>query len=73
MAMKDQSETLKRLTKEYRSLGLSETEAKLAAQMEDAVRDVEQSSRSLLLAAKSIGMTDAAARALCHSGQMVCT
>jgi hypothetical protein len=46
MAMKDQSETLKRLTKEYRSLGLSETEAKLAAQMEDAVRDVEQSSRS---------------------------
>jgi hypothetical protein len=49
MAMKDQigSETLKLLTKEYRSLGLSETEAKLAAQMEDAARDVEQSSRSL--------------------------
>jgi hypothetical protein len=67
------SQTLKRLTKEYRSLGLSETEAKLAAQMEDAVRDVEQSSRSLFLAAKSIGMTDAAARALCHSGQMICT
>jgi hypothetical protein len=28
------SQTLKRLTKEYRSLGLSETEAKLAAQMD---------------------------------------
>jgi len=73
--MKDQngSETLKRLVKEYRSLELSETEAKLAAQIEDAVRDVKKSSRSLYVAAKSIGMTDEAAKALCHSGQMICT
>jgi hypothetical protein len=75
MAMKDQigSEGLNRLAKEYQSLGLSKTEAQLAAQMEDAVRDVEESSRSLYLAAKSIGMTDEAAKALCHSGQMICT
>jgi hypothetical protein len=64
---------LKRLAKEYRSLGLSETEAKLAAQIEDAVRDVEESSRSLHLAAKSIGMPPEAATALCHSSQIVCT
>ena len=71
--MKDQigSETLKRLTKEYRSLGLSESEAKLAARMENAVRGVEESSRSLRLAAKSIGMTDEAAKAFCDAGQMV--
>ena len=58
------SETLKRLTKEYRSLGLSETEAKLAAQMEDATRSVEESSRKLHHAAKSIGMTEEAAKSL---------
>jgi hypothetical protein len=64
--MKNQTgkETLKRLTKKYRSLGLSETEAKLAAQMEEAVRDVEESSRNLHLAAKSIGMTEEAAKSL---------
>jgi hypothetical protein len=74
MTMKDQisTDTLKRLAKEYRSLGLSETEARLAAQMEHAVRNVEESSRSLHLAAKSIGMTDEAAKAFCDSGQMVC-
>ena len=73
--MKDQigSATLKRITKEYRSLGLSESEAKLAAQMENAVRGVKESSRSLHLAAKSIGMTDEAAKALCHPSQLVCT
>jgi hypothetical protein len=72
--MKNQmgKDALKRLTKEYRSLGLSETEAKLAAQIEDAVREVEESSRSLHLAAKSIGMTDEAAKSLCHSAQMIC-
>jgi hypothetical protein len=64
---------LKGLARQYRSLGLSAGEAKLAAQIEDAVRGVEESSRSLHLAAKSIGMTDEAANTLCHSGQMVCT
>ena len=58
------SETLKRLTKEYRSLGLSKTEAKLAAQMEDAVRSIKDSSRNLHLAAKSLGMTDEGAKSL---------
>jgi hypothetical protein len=74
MAMKNQngSKTLKRLASEYRSLGLSETEARLAAQIEDAVRDVEESSRNLHLAAKSIGITGEAAKALCHSDEVIC-
>jgi hypothetical protein len=61
---------LKRLIKEYRSLGLSGTEAKLAARMEDAVRDVEESSRSRHVATKSIGMPPRATTGLCHTGQI---
>jgi hypothetical protein len=46
----------------------------LAAQMEEAVRDVEESSRNLHLAAKSIGMTEEAAKFLvATSGQLIYT
>lgn len=48
--MKNQigNKTLKHLAKEYRSLGLSESEAELAARMEDAARDIEEPSRTHL-------------------------
>jgi hypothetical protein len=42
--------------------------------MEEAVRDVEESSRNLHLAAKSIGMTEEAAKFLvATSGQLIYT
>jgi hypothetical protein len=73
--MKNQTgkEAFDRLAKEYRSLGLSESEARLAARVEYAVKDVEESSRSLSLAAKSIGITSDGAKSLCHSTGIACT
>lgn len=50
-------ETLKHLAKEYRSLGLSKIEAKLAARMEGAVSDIEEPSRPLSLRSNSVRST----------------
>jgi hypothetical protein len=51
------------LVEGYRAMGLSEKEAKLAAGMEDAVEDMKESQERLYNSAKSMGMSDAEAKA----------
>jgi hypothetical protein len=47
----------------YRTLGLTEAEAKIAAGVEGAVEEIKENQKQLFNAAKSMGMSDAEAKA----------